>query len=122
MGYIYIASPYTHKDEYMVQKNFEVVELYIAQQLKEQPRTTLFSPIVHTHALSNKYSVRTEFEYWSNHNFNMIKSADKLKVLCLPGWEHSKGVKCEIDYALSINCPVSYITCDDLLRDYEKNR
>lgn len=59
----------------------------------------VYSPIVHCHELAQKFSLPTDFEWWKAYNFDMLRRADKFRVLKISGWDESKGVKGESEAA-----------------------
>jgi hypothetical protein len=69
----------------------------------------VFSPIVHCHEVAAKFNMPTNFDFWQRYCLNMLEQADVLDVLMIPGWEISKGVTAEIEYAMNIGIDVRYI-------------
>jgi hypothetical protein len=55
------------------------------------------------------YNLPGDFEFWKNYNFKMLSAASDMWVLKLPGWEESKGVAGEIEFAASNSIPITYI-------------
>lgn len=90
MGFIYLGSPYTHKNEEVMQVRYEVTEAYTAHLLKSG--RTVYSPIVHCHNLAVKNEMPKDFAFWMDHNFAMLEKADSFFRLQLPGWEKSAGL------------------------------
>jgi hypothetical protein len=58
----------------------------------------VFCPIVHCHALAKTYKMPPEASFWFDYNFHMLKLADKLLVLTIPGWTTSIGVAAEMAF------------------------
>jgi Domain of unknown function (DUF1937) len=104
-GYVYLASPYSHADPQVVQTRFKAAEVATAYLLKQSIWT--YSPIVHCHALAEAHNFPTDAKYWQKYNHTMIDGAKALLVLKLTGWEASKGVTEEIEYATLVGIPVS---------------
>ncbi len=100
MSYRYLASPYAHPDSSVRQLRFEAVEAALADMLKNKIWT--YSPIVHCHALANKYGLPKDFEYWQEYIEVMLRPASSLVVLTLPMWEKSVGVGAELRFANDI--------------------
>jgi len=100
---IYLASPYSASP----QANFELTEAFVAEALRSGH--PIFSPVVHCHQIALDYNLPGDFEFWKNFNFNMLRAADELWVLTLPGWKESKGVDGEVDFARSLGIPIIYI-------------
>lgn len=104
MSYMYLASPYTHDDPYIIQRRF--VHTREAVALLTRQNVTVYSPIVHFHELARHYVMPSSFDFWKQHNCNMIRHCNVLAILTLPGWEESKGVKWERDFAHYCNIPI----------------
>ena len=62
-------------------------------------RRHVYSPIVHCHELSLKYHLPTEFIFWRDYNFDMLRRCDDFLILKIPGWDQSKGVAAELELA-----------------------
>ena len=97
MSFYYIASPYTHKNEEVRNERFRQVMRFTANLMRLE--IPCYSPIVHCHELANSHQLPTTFEYWIKMNHAMIDASRGVIVLKLEGWEESKGVKDEIEYA-----------------------
>jgi hypothetical protein len=59
---------------------------------------TIYSPIVHYHAVAAVGKLPTDSRYWAEHNFNMIKKSNGLIILKLNGWSKSEGVRTETTF------------------------
>lgn len=102
MKLIYLAGPYTRNEE----GSFDALNRYAARLI--EAGFMVFSPISHTHPIAMVGSLPTDFEYWKEYNFRMIKNCDVLVVLMLRGWKLSTGVTAEIKIAEKIGVPVKY--------------
>ena len=104
---IYLASPYTAPDEIQRICRYGQVCLMTAQLLREGH--LVFSPIAHSHPLAG-YGLPVEFEFWQRHCLSFLETwATDLWVLTLWGWEDSRGVNAEIEFAHQRGLPVSLI-------------
>lgn len=93
---IYIASPYSHPDAEIRERRYKAVEHYTAHLLSS--RSWCYSPIVHCHALAQRFILPFTADYWEDYNFHVLARCDALHVLQLPGWDDSRGVQAEIRY------------------------
>ena len=101
---IYLASPYTSPDEDVRISRYGAACLVTAQLSKEG--LLVFSPIVHGHPLAS-YGLPVGFDFWQRHCLSFLKSwATELCVLTIPGWENSRGVKAEIQFAQERDMPI----------------
>lgn len=107
---IYVASPYSHPDPFVVDKRFQAVEQFTARLIGAG--MLAYSPIAAFHHMARRYSLPKDAIYWRAHNQHTMSHASELFVLRLPGWEESRGVQMEIDWADRMGLPVSYHDSD----------
>ena len=69
---------------------------------------TIYSPIAMSHSI-DKYLKRLPPNFWYEFDEPMLYSAEALFVLCLEGWEESKGVATEIKIAGDRNIPILFL-------------
>lgn len=93
---IYLAVPYTGMED----ESFEAVTTYAGRLMLEGHY--VFSPILMCHPIAKRVGLPLNFAYWEQFDFHLINLCDCMCVLCLPGWENSRGIKAEIKYARSI--------------------
>lgn len=109
-GYLYIASPYSSgagKDPIIRKARFLLAEEFAADLIKRG--IPVYSPIVHSHAIAEKYEMPTEHgNFWVPHNEAMIRRSTGMVVLMLDGWKESTGVSWEIDKGMEINLPIAF--------------
>ena len=102
---IYLASPYSHPDPVIRDARYlaacrATVRLLLAGQ-------TVFSPIVHGHALAS-FGLPTDWPFWAQHGEQHIARSDELFVLAIAGWKESQGVQAEIGIAQRLGKFVRY--------------
>lgn len=101
---IYLASPYTGSA--IAETNRAIaVRSFVEDMLWEG--LPVFSPIVYTAAFPD---FPGHFEAWQFLNDTAIANCTELWVLCLPGWEASRGVTHEIALARQLGKTVRYFT------------
>lgn len=113
--YDYLASPYTHPNEFVCELRYRVAENQLAIRL--QAKLWTYAPIVHCHKLAKRYDLPKDFHFWQEYDEAMIAGANKLLVLRLPNWQSSAGVAKEIEFAEDIGVRVEHIephSCDAL--------
>ncbi len=105
---IYLAGPYTHPDEAVRLDRYEKLTAKAAELMVEGGHV-VFSPITHGHAIAVAHDLPTDFAWWSEQCLGMLRHADKIIVLALPGHDESKGVEAEIQFAKTLNIPIEFI-------------
>ena len=104
---IYLASPYSDLNEGVVAARAEATAATMGGLLWQGHH--VFSPITMCHHVTAEYGLPTDFDFWREFNFDMIRHAVALWVLTLEGWQGSRGVTAETDFAQRIGVPVRYI-------------
>lgn len=105
---IYLASPYSHPDPFVMKNRFLLVEQATAYLLAN--KVHVYSPIVHCHELSQKYKLPTDFDFWRSYNLDMIRRCSAFSILGIPGWLQSKGVRGETEFAFMCGMRAEVIT------------
>lgn len=103
---IYVASPYTSSEQSVMQSRYEMVKAFAAQQMRAG--MTVYSPIVHGHDISTSHELPGDWEFWKPHCLAMLRKADSMIVLTIPGWEQSVGVLAEIAFCESCGIPIVF--------------
>lgn len=108
---IYLASPYSHPDPKVRHGRFKDACRALAHLLKYSG-DTYYSPIVHHHPLV-EYEMPTGWDFWENHDKEMLRMCSHLAILLLNGWEESKGVLAEYQIARYLGIEVFAISTVD---------
>lgn len=106
MSFTYIASPYSHADEAIRELRFNLVSKFTADMIRDGE--VVYSPIAHSHPLAVDYELPGDFDFWMRQNYGLLSKASRMIVLCLDGWEDSKGVQAEIEFAEKCGVEVGY--------------
>jgi len=104
---IYLAIPYSHSDFEMRRLRFRLANEMAAKLLKEG--LNVFSPISHSHPISLYMDNSNDSDFWCEHSLSFLSFCDELFVYCLLGWEESKGVAKEIEFAKNNKIPIHYL-------------
>ena len=108
---LYLASPYTDNEPAL--EIFRYVCACQAAAALMQQGHTVFSPIAHSHGIA-RFIQDHSHEFWMEQDLPFLDFADKMVVLTLPGWEKSKGIKRELEYAKDKGIPVEFKSMDDI--------
>lgn len=108
-GLIYLASPYSHPDPAERERRYKEA-CRVAGNLMKRGRR-VFSPIAHSHPIEAAFEdAKPEgHDFWLEQDFAVLRHAAELHVLCLEGWERSRGIAAEVEFAGRIGIPVFYI-------------
>jgi len=109
MNVIYVAVPYSHKNDATRNLRFEMVTEFTARLYRAG--LNAYSPITHTHPLA-KYGLPETTDFWLGFDFEFLRSCKQLWVLSLAGWEKSEGVSKEIEFAETNALPVFKVDYD----------
>ena len=111
----YIASPYSHKNDAVVESRVMAAKRVEAFMAENYSRTTVHVPIANT-TEQQKRGVKPK-KGWYLYDFDRLNTADRLVVLMLDGWEDSIGVALEIAFALGKGLGISYYTLEEIVSD-----
>lgn len=106
MGYAYLSNPFNHVDPSVRAARVRQAAR-AAARLFMQGRP-VFCPIAHN-ALLIAEGCRQTYPEWVGFNSDMLRNANALLVLQLPGWDVSFGVKGEIAEAERLGLPIEYL-------------
>jgi hypothetical protein len=106
MTYIYLASPYSHKDKAVMDDRYNAA-CRAAASIIAKTRRAVFAPIAHSHPIADWMPLesRVDFEMWMLVDLPILRYAAELWVLRLDGWAESRGVTREREYARSLGIP-----------------
>lgn len=104
---IYLASPYTHEDPWVMGKRAEAATKAFARLLCDG--LCAYSPIASCHAAAVEHGLDTGWAFWKAYDQRLIDACDSVMVLTLPGWRESVGVAAEIEYARAKGKPVAFL-------------
>lgn len=103
-----MAAPYSHDDPRVRHGRAIHVSIFVADLYQMYPDHSFFSPISHSHMLAKYGHLEGAFDFWREFDEAMIGRSDEVWVFTVDGWEESKGVKAETEYAEFIGLPVRY--------------
>ncbi len=107
MKKIYLATPYSHKQQNIRRDRFNGVNIVAAELMNQG--NLVFSPISHTHPIAGAGDLPKDWSFWHEYDTTFIEWADEVHVLMQDGWEESIGVTAEIEIAKEMGKPVKFI-------------
>lgn len=104
-GYYYLASPYTHpRQSVMDHRAYEVLQQSGHLTKLGVPH---YSPIWAKHRITTAFKLPSDIGFWWAHNLPLLHHACGVIIAVMNGWGSSKGVAREIDYCVtSLRRPV----------------
>lgn len=107
MSFVYLASPYTDPSPDVREARYDSAAR-ISGQLMEMG-FHVFSPVVHGHACERHMQKALPWEWWMSWSRTFLLESDELWIVCIHGWDTSKGVRAEWELAKQINLPVRHV-------------
>jgi hypothetical protein len=104
---IYLAIPYSHSDPEVREQRFQMANIGAARLMGQGHH--VFSPISHTHPIALAGDLPLGWDFWAEYDRQILSICNTVVVLCLDGWQESKGVQAEIALAGSMDIPVLYV-------------
>lgn len=103
----YLAGPYTHPNPNVELKRFNYLNRAAAELMRQGKM--VFSPISHSHPIALAGILPTDWNYWKQFAEAYLSCSKEVIVLKLDGWKESTGVNAEIEIALAMKIPVTYM-------------
>lgn len=110
----YFASPYSSKDQAIVEARYLEQQRLVAHLIKEH-ELLIINPIEMCHNIGKNYGLPQGYDFWMKRDRKLISISDAVIVALMPGWKESKGVTDEIAYAKSLRHRVFYIDPESML-------
>lgn len=103
---IYLASPYSHPSEAVRYARYLAARFTTITLLKKG--IPVFSPIVYGKDMESL--IGTDYKSWAPFNDSMLELCTSVHVLCIEGWNKSRGIEHEVRLAADLNKPIIYFT------------
>jgi hypothetical protein len=104
---IYLACPYSHEETQVRKDRARTASAVMAGLLKQG--YLVFNPLEHSVRMAEAYEIRDP-DMWMDIDKRILSVCDSMIVICLDGWQESKGVVEEVELARKLGLPISY--CD----------
>lgn len=107
MTMVYVAAPYSN----IVNKPalMRSIAKFCGEYMIAHPGEYAITGLVHHYACEDNPTLGTDYQFWETFCQGFIQRCDKVVVLKIDGWETSKGVAAEIDYATHLGRPVEFV-------------
>lgn len=110
---VYLACPYSHASMDVRIQRFEE-SARAAAHLIHQGRF-VYSPITMTHPIDLVMAEEGDTmgsDYWVDFDEAFMALCSEMIILCLPGWDQSRGIAREIEYFKKMSKSVHYLEFD----------
>lgn len=105
MKKIYLACPYSHPDPKERERRVELVDQKAAELM--MAGHLVFSPLSHSHPISKHCSVDPcDHDFWLKQDLWILDICDEFHILCLEGWDKSKGIAIEQERAAKLGLAI----------------
>ena len=112
---IYLASPCTTNDPDTKQRWLSEAQQAIDYCFATQPHLFVFSPVLYTVPIEARGVTLSVGSDWVSIDLNALEKVDEMWVLMSEGYEHSEGIKREIQFAETHGTPIHHKRLDDIL-------
>jgi hypothetical protein len=99
---IYLATPFSDPDPAVRLLRYQQALDFVAHSYRKGHN--LYSPIVYGFPIA-KILGNGDWSFWERFDLDTLSRCDELWVLRLPGWDKSRGVRAEIEYANAHKIP-----------------
>lgn len=107
MKKLYLACPYSHPDPEERERRVDLVDKKAAELM--MAGNLVFSPLSHSHPISKHCSVDPcDNDFWLKQDLWILDICDEFHILCLDGWDTSKGIDIEFNRANDRRMKVVY--------------
>lgn len=102
----YLASPYSHPNSDVKEKRLHIVNKVVCELVRSGKM--VYSPLTHNTTI-DRFGISGGWELWGPFDRVMLSRCNYLLVLKQDGWETSKGVLAEIQYARELGMEIEYM-------------
>ena len=106
-GLVYLGTPYTHKNESVMQKRFEVANHATAHLIRSGLH--VYSPVSHLHYVTKLGDFPVEWDFWADNCALILSKCCAMVILKQSGWDISVGLNEEYKIAVELEIPIGYI-------------
>lgn len=95
---IYLACPYSSSNKDTMLLRFRAACKYAGELM--QQGYIVYSPLSHSVPIADQMDNHLDHAFWLRQDESFLEWADEIWVMDLPGWNQSKGVQYEIEWAI----------------------
>lgn len=115
MTYIYLASPYSHKEKVIMTQREREITVIAGKLFAQKRATAIFCPITQSAPITRVTKTLLGcWQTWQVNDLAFIDSCTELWIATMPGWLESVGVQAELEYAKQLGKPIKLLDPDTL--------
>ncbi len=103
----YLASPYSHSVRAIRSARFRACNRAAGWLMKKG--YAVFSPISHSHPIGDTLDNGLDLDFWLKQDFVFLDWCDIMIILCIDGWQESRGVMAEMRYVMGQGKKVKHL-------------
>lgn len=107
----YLASPYSHENREVMNERARLATKAAVDLLNKG--IYVFAPIPYN-APWEAYELPFHWDFWAEFDKAFVSRMDAVVVLQLEGWDKSRGVAAEVEFANENGIPVYHLTLDQI--------
>lgn len=104
----YLASPYSHPDP-AIRKHRTFIAARVAALMFDRGDLVIPAIPMGVSIVGHTASQASDWDTWAKLDRELIARCDAVAVICMPGWEDSKGVQAEIEIARQLDKLVIFV-------------
>ena len=109
---LYLACPFSHHDETVQRQRYHLACRAAAKLL--QSGIVVFSPLANSVPAVEIGGLELDHAGFLNIDLPILRRCDEMLVLCLEGWQQSRGVQQELGEAIAFQKPVTMIKEEEI--------
>lgn len=106
MKLAYLAVPYSSPSPFVREARWHASNAGAARLIREG--YAVFAPISQSHPIARDHHLGLDWDSWAALDREMLSRCDEVHVLCIDGWQESKGIKAELAIAEELGLPVFF--------------
>ena len=111
-GIVYLACPYSDAIGPVRETRAQIANRVAGDLIRKGH--VVYSPISHCHEIAKECNLNTTWENWKEFDEAFLSLCSEMRVIKIPGWKNSRGVKMEMEIAQRLNMPIKFINLADL--------
>ena len=104
---VYLMCPYSHK-RYHVRQSRVLLASRTAAYLMRQGYC-VYSPLSHSDQIAHHIENHLDHDFWLRQCRPFVEWADEVHLILADGWDKSRGIALELEWAKELGKPVHYI-------------